>query len=112
MKKIEALIRTSKFDEIHNCLSGLGVKFLTFFEVKGMGLQHAKTQQYRGVAYEPAYIPRTKLEIVVQDDLVDAVTDCILREGRTGEVGDGKIFVYDIEKAFRIRNNDIGEDAL
>ncbi|EON75549.1 Nitrogen regulatory protein P-II [Lunatimonas lonarensis] len=112
MKKIEALIRTSKFDEIHSCLSGLGVKFLTFFEVKGMGLQHAKTQQYRGVAYEPTFIPRTKLEIVVPDDLAEAVTQCILKEGRTGDVGDGKIFIYDVEKAFRIRNEDTGEDAL
>jgi len=112
MKKIEALIRTSKFDEIHACLSGLGVKFLTFFEVKGMGLQHAKTQQYRGVAYEPTFIPRTKLEIVISDDLEEAVIACILREGRTGQVGDGKIFVYDVEKSFRIRNEDIGEEAL
>ena len=112
MKKIEALIRTSKFDEIHTCLSGLGVNFLTFFEVKGMGLQHAKTQQYRGVAYEPTFIPRTKLEIVVPDDLEEAVISCILREGRTGQVGDGKIFVYDVEKAYRIRNEDIGEEAL
>ncbi|AEL26078.1 P-II family nitrogen regulator [Cyclobacterium sp. 1_MG-2023] len=112
MKKIEALIRTSKFDEIHKCLSGLGVKFLTFYEVKGMGLQHAKMQHYRGVAYEPTFIPRTKLEIVVQDDLEDKVVACILNEGRTGEVGDGKIFVYDVEKAFRIRNDETGESAL
>ncbi len=112
MKKIEALIRTSKFEEIHKCLSGLGVKFLTFYEVKGMGLQHAKTQHYRGVAYEPTFIPRTKLEIVVQDSLKDDVVDCILREGRTGEVGDGKIFIYDVLEAYRIRNNDTAEEAL
>jgi nitrogen regulatory protein P-II 1 len=112
MKKIEALIRTSKFDEIHKCLSGLGVKFLTFYEVKGMGLQHARTQTYRGVAYEPTFIPRTKLEIVIQDELEIPVIDCILKEGRTGEIGDGKIFVYDVQKAFRIRNDDTGEQAL
>ncbi|MEX2567245.1 MAG: P-II family nitrogen regulator [Cyclobacteriaceae bacterium] len=112
MKKIEALIRTSKFDEIHKCLTGLGVKFLTFYEVKGMGLQHAKTQTYRGVAYEPTFIPRTKLEIVIQDELEDPVIDCILKEGRTGQIGDGKIFVYEVGKAFRIRNDDTGEDAL
>lgn len=112
MKKIEALIRTSKFDEIHLCLSGLGVKFLTFYEVKGMGLQHAKTQTYRGVAYEPTFIPRTKLEIVVPEELEAPVVECILREGRTGEVGDGKIFVSEIQKAYRIRNNDTGESAL
>jgi len=112
MKKIEALIRTSKFDEIHKCLTGLGVKFLTFYEVKGMGLQHARTQTYRGVAYEPTFIPRTKLEIVIQDELEVPVIDCILKEGRTGEIGDGKIFVYDVQKAFRIRNDDTGEKAL
>ncbi|MEX2512033.1 MAG: P-II family nitrogen regulator [Cyclobacteriaceae bacterium] len=112
MKKIEALIRTSKFDEIHKCLTGLGVNFLTFYEVKGMGLQHAKTQTYRGVAYEPTFIPRTKLEIVIQDELEDPVIECILKEGRTGEIGDGKIFVYDVGKAFRIRNDDTGENAL
>lgn len=112
MKKVEALIRTSKFDEIHKCLSGLGVKFLTFYEVKGMGLQHAKIQHYRGVAYEPAYIPRTKLEIVVHNELVEPVIECILRVGRTGEVGDGKIFVSDVLQAYRIRNNDTGEEAL
>ncbi|WP_162418997.1 P-II family nitrogen regulator [Cyclobacterium roseum] len=112
MKKIEALIRTSKFDEIHQCLSSLGVKFLTFYEVKGMGLQHARMQTYRGVAYEPTFIPRTKLEIVVPDELEDDVVQCILKEGRTGEVGDGKIFVYEVGKAFRIRNDDSGEAAL
>lgn len=112
MKKIEALIRTSRFDEIHQCLSNLGVKFLTFYEVKGMGLQHARMQTYRGVAYEPTFIPRTKLEIVVSDELEDDVVQCILKEGRTGEVGDGKIFVYEVGKAFRIRNDDSGEAAL
>ena len=112
MKKIEALIRTSRFDVIHACIAELGVKFLTFYEVKGMGLQQPKLQQYRGVLYEPTYIPRTKLEIVTTDDLVEAVIECILREGRTGEVGDGKIFVYEIEEVYRIRNNERGEDAL
>jgi len=65
MKKIEAIIRTSRFDYIHRCISKLGVKFLSFYEVKGMGFEHARQETYRGVAYEPAYIPRTKLEIVV-----------------------------------------------
>jgi nitrogen regulatory protein P-II 1 len=112
MKKIEALIRTSRFDVIHQCIAELGVKFMTFYEVKGMGLQHAKQQQYRGVLYEPTYIPRTKLEIVTTDDLVDPVIRCILKEGKTGEVGDGKIFVTEILEIYRIRNNETGEDAL
>ncbi|HAZ26225.1 MAG TPA: P-II family nitrogen regulator, partial [Algoriphagus sp.] len=67
---------------------------------------------YRGVAYEPAYIPRTKLEIVTTDDLVESVIQCILKEGKTGEIGDGKIFVFDVLEAYRIRNNDQGEKAL
>jgi nitrogen regulatory protein P-II 1 len=112
MKKIEALIRTSRFDVIHSCVAELGVKFLTFYEVKGMGLQQAKLQQYRGVLYEPTYIPRTKLEIITTDDLVDPVINCILKEGRTGEVGDGKIFVTEVLEVYRIRNEDRGEEAL
>ncbi len=112
MKKIEAIIRTSRFDQIHNCVAGMGVKFLSFYEIKGMGFEHARQEMYRGVAYEPAYIPRTKLEIVVPDDLVGAVVSCILKEGKTGEIGDGKIFVFDVLEAYRIRNNDTGENAL
>lgn len=112
MKKIEAIIRTSRFEKIHLCLSGLGVKFLSFYEIKGMGFEHARQEMYRGVAYEPTYIPRTKLEIIVQDELKDAVIQCILSEGKTGEIGDGKIFVFDVLEAYRIRNGDTGENAL
>lgn len=112
MKKIEAIIRTSKFEDIHQCIAGLGVKFFTFYEVKGMGMEHAKPQTYRGIAYEPAYIPRTKIEIVTTDEHVDAIINCILTTGRTGEVGDGKIFVYEALQAYRVRNNDTGEEAL
>ncbi|WP_373497287.1 P-II family nitrogen regulator [Aquiflexum sp.] len=112
MKKIEAIIRTSKFEEIYTCVSGLGVKFLTFYEVKGMGMEHARQQTYRGVAYEPTYIPRTKLEIVTVEELVEPVIDCILKMGKTGEVGDGKIFIYEALEAYRIRNSDTGEIAL
>jgi nitrogen regulatory protein P-II 1 len=112
MKKIEAIIRTSKFEDIYRCVSSLGVKFLTFYEVKGMGMEHARSQTYRGVAYEPAYIPRTKIEIVTTDELVNPVVQCILEQGRTGEIGDGKIFVYEVLSSFRIRNNDEGEAAL
>ncbi len=112
MKKIEAIIRTSRFDYIHRCISKLGVKFLSFYEIKGMGFEHARQEMYRGVAYEPAYIPRTKLEIVVPDELAEGVINCILQEGKTNEVGDGKIFVYEVLEAYRIRNQDTGEAAL
>ncbi len=112
MKKIEAIIRTSRFDQIHKCVAGLGVKFLSFYEIKGMGFEHARQEMYRGVPYEPTYIPRTKLEIVIPDDMVESVINCILSEGKTGEIGDGKIFVFDVLEAYRIRNNDKGEQAL
>lgn len=112
MKKIEAIIRTSKFEDIHQCIAGLGVKFFTFYEVKGMGMEHARPQTYRGIAYEPAYIPRTKIEVVAVDEMVDQIVSCILRFGRTGEVGDGKIFIYEALAAYRIRNSDTGEIAL
>jgi nitrogen regulatory protein P-II 1 len=112
MKKIEALIRTSKFESVHKCISSLAVNFLTFYEVKGIGLESAKTQSYRGSTFSPGYIPRTKLEIVVMDDQVDEVIECILLQSRTGEVGDGKIFISTIEKAYRIRNSDLDEAAL
>ena len=112
MKIIEAIIRTSRFDQIHNCVSKLGVNFLSFSEIKGMGFEHARQEMYRGVAYEPTYIPRTKLEIVVPDDIAPSVIQCILSEGKTGDVGDGKIFVFEVLEAYRIRNNETGEDAL
>ncbi len=112
MKKIEAIIRTSKFEEVHRCIAGLGVKFFTFYEVKGMGMEHARPQTYRGIAYEPAYIPRTKIEVVAVDEMVDQIVNCILENGRTGEVGDGKIFIYDALASYRIRNGDTGEIAL
>lgn len=112
MKKIEAIIRTSKFEDIHQCILGLGVRFFTFYEVKGMGMEHAKPQTYRGIAYEPSYLPRTKIEIVATDADVEQIIQCILKAGRTGEVGDGKIFVYEALEAYRIRNNEQGEEAL
>ncbi|QDH78786.1 P-II family nitrogen regulator [Echinicola soli] len=112
MKKVEAIIRTSRFEVIQQCIAALGVKFLTFYEVKGMGLEHAKIEKYRGVAYEPAFIPRTKLEIMVTEELVEPVINCILKEGRTGQIGDGKIFVTDVLEVYRVRNDDKGADAL
>jgi len=112
MKKIEALIRTSKFEKVHECIAALDVRFLTFYEVKGIGLEHAKEQSYRGASYSPVYIPRTKLEMVVMDHQVESVINCILEQSATGEVGDGKIFISNIEEAYRIRNKDKGEAAL
>ena len=112
MKKLEAIIRTSKFEEVVSELSKIGVPFLTFSEVKGIGTEHATTQQYRGTAYDVGFIPRTLLEIVITDEKLDSVLDCIFEAAYTGNIGDGKIFVSDILEVYRIRNKDKGEKAL
>ena len=112
MKKIEAIIRTSKFEEVVSELSKIGVPFLTFSEVKGIGTEHATTQQYRGTAYDVGFIPRTLLEIVITDEKLDSVLDCIFEAAYTGNIGDGKIFVSYILEVYRIRNKDKGEKAL
>ncbi|MBK6480371.1 MAG: P-II family nitrogen regulator [Saprospiraceae bacterium] len=112
MKKIEAIIRTSKFEEVHSELGKIGIAFFTFSEVKGIGTEHAATQQYRGTAYDIGFIPRTNVEIVVPNDKADAVVQCILKSAHTGKVGDGKIFVSDINEVYRIRNADKGNEAL
>lgn len=112
MKKVEAIIRTSKFEEVVAELSKLGIAFLTFSEVKGMGTEHAATQQYRGTSYDVGFIHRTLIEIVVADDKLETLIDCILKTAYTGNIGDGKIFVSDIIDAYRIRNKDKGEKAL
>lgn len=112
MKKVEAIIRTSKFEEVVAGLSKIGVPFLTFYEVKGIGTEHAATQQYRGTSYDIGFIPRTRLEIVITEDKLELVVNCILETAYTGNIGDGKIFVYDILDVYRIRNKDKGEHAL
>ncbi len=112
MKKIEAIIRTSKFDEVVNELSKHGIAFLTFSEVKGMGTEHAAQQQYRGTSYDVGFILRTRVEIVIPDEKLDMLIDTIIKAAFTGHVGDGKIFVSDVLDAYRIRNKDKGEGAL
>lgn len=112
MKKVEAIIRTSKFEEVHAELMKLGIGFMSFSEVKGIGTEHAAIQQYRGTEYDVGFIPRTLLEIVVHDDKLDSLIECLLNTASTGKVGDGKIFVSNIEQAYRIRNKEKGEAAL
>ncbi|HMU46425.1 MAG TPA: P-II family nitrogen regulator [Chitinophagaceae bacterium] len=112
MKKVEAIIRTSKFEEVVAELSKLGIAFLTFTEVKGMGTEHAAIQQYRGTSYDVGFIHRTLIEIVVADDKLETLIDCILKSAYTGNIGDGKIFVSEVIDAYRIRNKDKGEKAL
>jgi len=115
MKKVEAVIRTSKFEEVHEALANAGIKFMSFYEVKGFGMETGMAQSYRGAAYDIGYIPRTKIEIVVSDNFLQTTIDTLLKVAPTGEsgnIGDGKIFVYDLEKVYRIRNGEEGTDAI
>jgi nitrogen regulatory protein P-II 1 len=112
MKKVEAIIRTAKFEEVHAELAKIGIGFMTYSEVKGIGTEHAAAQQYRGAPVDVGFIPRTLLEIAVPDDKVQALIDCLLKTAYTGKVGDGKIFVSEIQDAYRIRTKDRGDKAL
>ncbi|GAB2548206.1 P-II family nitrogen regulator [Rufibacter soli] len=112
MKKIEAIIRTSKFEEVYEALAEIGIPFMSTYDVKGFGLEHGASQVYRGTTYNVGFIPRTKVEIIAPDEQVDAVVSIILKVATTGKVGDGKIFILDVEEVIRIRTGDVGELAL
>lgn len=112
MKKIESIIRTAKFEEVLTELAKIGITFMTYSEVKGIGLEHAIPQQYRGTSFDVGFTPRTRLEIALPDSKVDAAVECLLRVAFTGKVGDGKIFIFDIQDAYRIRTKERGEKAL
>ena len=111
MKKVEAIIRTSKFEQVVDALAEAGVTFLSFYDVKGHGLEK-EYRTYRGTTYDVGYIPRTKLEIVVSDDFLQKTVDTILKTANTGKVGDGKIFVTDLQEVYRIRTGELGHDAI
>lgn len=112
MKKVEAIIRTAKFEEVHAELAKIGISFMTYSEVKGIGTEHAAAQQYRGAPVDVGFIPRTRLEIAVPDSKVQPLIDCLLKTAYTGKVGDGKIFVSEIQDAYRIRTKEKGDAAL
>jgi nitrogen regulatory protein P-II 1 len=112
MKKVEAIIRTAKFEEVHAELAKIGISFMTYSEVKGIGMEHADTQQYRGTIVDVGFIPRIRLEIAVPDSRLASVVDCLLKTAHTGKVGDGKIFIYEIKEAYRIRTKEKDEKAL
>jgi len=111
MKKIEAIIRKSKYDEVKEALHELGVDFFSYWDVSGIGNEESGLT-YRGIKYSTYDIARRHLSIVAKSSDVDKIVDTILVAGRTGEVGDGKIFISDIEKAYRVRNADTDENAL
>ena len=111
MKKVEAIIRTSKFEQVIEALADVGITFLSFYDVKGHGLEK-EYRTYRGTTYDVGYIPRTKLEILVSDDFAQQTIDTILKIAKTGKIGDGKIFVSDLQDVYRIRTGEQGHDAL
>lgn len=112
MKMIMAVIKPFKLDDVREALTGLGVEGLTVTEVKGFGRQKGQTEIYRGAEYSVSFLPKVKIEIVVPDSLEDQVVEAVQDSANTGRIGDGKIFVYDIDKAIRIRTGESGDDAL
>ena len=112
MKKIEAIIRPFKLDEVKEALVEEGIRGLTISEVRGYGRQKGHTETYRGSEYQIEFIPKIKIEIVVDDSLLEKVVDAILRTAKTGQVGDGKIFISDVQDVIRIRTEESGSQAL
>ena len=112
MKKVEAIIKPFKLDEVKDQLNEIGVKGITVSEVKGFGRQKGHTELYRGAEYIVDFLPKIKMEVVISDALVDNVIDTIMKSAQTGRIGDGKIFVTNLEDTIRIRTGERGEDAI
>ncbi|MFN3359994.1 MAG: P-II family nitrogen regulator [Pseudanabaenaceae cyanobacterium] len=112
MKKIEAIIRPFKLDEVKIALVNAGVVGMTVTEVRGFGRQKGQTERYRGSEYTVEFLQKLKVEVVVEDSQVDLVVDSITKAARTGEIGDGKIFIYDIDQVIRIRTGEKNLEAI
>ena len=112
MKKIEAMIKPFKLDDVRESLSDIGISGMTITEVRGFGRQKGHTEIYRGAEYMVDFLPKVKLEVVVPDELVDQCIEAIIETAQTGKIGDGKIFVYNVERAIRIRTGEENEDAI
>ena len=112
MKKVEAIIKPFKLDEVREALSELGVTGLTVTEVKGFGRQKGHTELYRGAEYVVDFIPKAKVEVIVADNLVERAIEAVVKAARTGKIGDGKIFITDVEQVVRIRTGESGEAAV
>ena len=112
MKMVMAIIKPFKLDDVREALADVGVNGITVTEVKGFGRQKGHTELYRGAEYVVDFLPKVKLEIVVTDDIVDHVVEAILKSAGMGKIGDGKIFVYELERAVRIRTGELDADAI
>ncbi|CUU02912.1 nitrogen regulatory protein P-II family [Candidatus Kryptobacter tengchongensis] len=112
MKKIEAIIRPFKLDDVKEALSEIGVRGMTITEVNGYGRQKGHTELYRGAEYKIDFLPKIKIEIVAPDNMVDKIVSTIIKAAKTGQVGDGKIFIYPVEEVIRVRTEETGEDAI
>ena len=112
MKKVEAIIKPFKLDEVREALSDIGVSGLTVTEVKGFGRQKGHTELYRGAEYVVDFLPKVKVEVIMADNLVDRAIEAVVKAARTGKIGDGKIFVTSVEQTVRIRTGESGEAAV
>jgi len=112
MKKIEAVIRHFKLEEVKDALTAAGINGMTVSEVRGFGRQKGHKEQYRGAEYTVDFLPKVKLEVVVEDSELPAILDTIIKSARTGQIGDGKIFVTDLSQAIRIRTGETGAESL
>ena len=112
MKLVMAIIKPFKLDEVRDALTGLGIEGLTVSEVKGFGRQKGQTEIYRGAEYAVNFLPKIKIEVAVTDEILEQVVETIQKSANTGQIGDGKIFVVDLQTAVRIRTCDTGADAL
>lgn len=112
MKQITAVIKPFKLDDVRNALSEIGVQGMTVTEVKGFGRQKGHTELYRGAEYVVDFLPKVKLEIVLDDDVIDSALEAIAKAAQTGKIGDGKIFITDCEQVYRIRTGESGPEAI
>ena len=112
MKKIEAIIKPFKMDDVREALADVGVNGMTVTEVKGFGRQKGHTELYRGAEYQVDFLPKVKIDLVVDEHQADRAIEAIMATAQTGKIGDGKIFVYDVERVIRIRTGEENEDAI
>ncbi len=112
MKKIEAIIKPFKLDDVREALADVGIAGMTVTEVKGFGRQKGHTELYRGAEYQVDFLPKVKIDLILTDDRVDVAVEAILKSAKTGKLGDGKIFVYPVEQAIRIRTSEQDDEAI